>query len=114
MLEIFCGVVVVLFAIYYYMTAGNNFWKIRNVPGPAPSFAFGNVFKLMIAKESFPELLTGMYNMYKDEPMVGIFLRTKPVLILKDPDHIKDVLIKDFSAFVNRGFLKSERVRNYN
>ncbi|EFN73382.1 hypothetical protein EAG_07101, partial [Camponotus floridanus] len=33
-----------------------------------------------------------------------IFTGITPALIVKDPDLIKDILIKDFSKFSNRGF----------
>lgn len=67
----------------------------------------------MFGKESFPEFLTTIYNEYKDEQMIGIFFRKRPVLLLKDFDLIKDVMIKDFSKFANRGFLKTNPVSMY-
>ncbi|EFN73380.1 hypothetical protein EAG_07099, partial [Camponotus floridanus] len=33
-----------------------------------------------------------------------IFTGMTPILIVKDPDLIKDILIKDFPKFSNRGF----------
>ncbi|KAF7394824.1 hypothetical protein HZH66_007998 [Vespula vulgaris] len=40
--------------------------------------------------------------LYSDEPYIGIFVRNTPILILKDPILIKDVLIKDFTSFSER------------
>ncbi|XP_017757740.1 PREDICTED: probable cytochrome P450 6a14 [Eufriesea mexicana] len=106
-LEIVCGIIVALIAFYYYLTVNNNFWKNRGVPGPEPMVGFGNVQKLTLGKESLPDFLTRLYSEYKAERIFGIFLRRKPVLIVQDPELIKDVLIKDFSKFTNRGFLVS-------
>ncbi|EFN81691.1 Probable cytochrome P450 6a14 [Harpegnathos saltator] len=49
------------------------------------------------------EYLTEIYHYYKNETMIGIFARRTPILIVKDPDLIKDILIKDFSNFADRG-----------
>lgn len=38
-----------------------------------------------------------------NEPVLGCYLYTKPIIILRDLDVIKSVLIKDFSNFRNRG-----------
>ena len=106
--EIFCGIAAVLIALYYYFTAHFDFWTSRGVPGPKPIPVFGNVLATMIGKLSIPHLQQRLYTEYKDEPLVGIFIRRTPVLIVQDPEMIKDVLIKDFSKFVDRGFMKHE------
>lgn len=109
-LEILCGLALALIALYCYLTTRYNFWTSRGVPGPKPRLLFGNTMKLTIGMESLPQFLTRNYNDFKSEPVVGIFLRTVPVLMVKDSDLIKDILIKDFSKFANRGFLKSQPV----
>lgn len=62
-------------------------------------------------KISIGDYLTKIYNDYKEESFIGIFQRMTPVLIVKDPDIIKDILIKDFSVFSNKGFNIFEKVR---
>lgn len=108
--EFLCYVTVVFIALYYYFTAKFNFWKDRSVPGPKPIPVFGNIFWPMIGKVSIAEYLQKLHNEYKDEPMIGLFVRRTPHLVIQDPELIKDVLIKDFSKFANRGFLKQEIV----
>lgn len=36
---------------------------------------------------------------YKDVPYVGIYSYNKPQLLIRDPELVKDILIKDFSSF---------------
>lgn len=38
----------------------------------------------------------------KDEAVVGIYVINKPALIIREPELIKSVLIKDFNRFSNR------------
>ncbi|XP_011862711.1 PREDICTED: probable cytochrome P450 6a13 isoform X1 [Vollenhovia emeryi] len=101
--EILCGIVAVILAVYYYLTKNFNFWKSRGIRGPKPIPGFGNFKDVMLCNISMGDYLTELYNTYKDERMIGIFTRTTPVLIVKDPDLIKDILIKDFSVFSHRG-----------
>ncbi|XP_012231820.1 probable cytochrome P450 6a14 [Linepithema humile] len=102
--EILCGVVAVVLAFYYYLTSNFDFWKSRGIRGPQPIPIFGNVKDVMLAKKFIGDYTLELYNNYKDESMIGIFTRGKPILVLKDLDLIKDVLIKDFSNFTERDF----------
>ncbi|XP_025073878.1 cytochrome P450 6B2-like, partial [Pogonomyrmex barbatus] len=107
--EILCGIAVIILGLYYFLTSSYDFWKSRGVPGPRPIPGFGNFKDVMLTKISMGDYLMKVYNDYKDEPMIGIYTRKTPVLIIKDPDLIKDVLIKDFSKFADRGIPISEK-----
>ena len=87
-----------------------DFWKVRGVSGPKPSFPWGNFQDVMLNRKSLADYWNIIYKDFEDEPMVGIFVRTTPVLILKDPEFIKDVLIKDFTKFADRGLNIQEKV----
>ncbi|XP_018356444.1 PREDICTED: probable cytochrome P450 6a14 [Trachymyrmex septentrionalis] len=101
--EILCGIAAVILFLYYFLTLTFDFWKSRGVPGPRPIPGFGNFKDVMFTKISPGDYLTKIYNTYKDEPLVGIFSRKTPILIIKDLNLIKDVLIKDFTKFADRG-----------
>ncbi|KAK1122069.1 hypothetical protein K0M31_009912 [Melipona bicolor] len=107
--EIICGVVALLLAFYYYSVSAFGFWKSRGVPGPKPAFFVGNTMELMFGRIPIAQYLKRLYEEYKNEPMIGLYMRRSPVLILKDPELIKDVMIKDFAKFSDRGFAVHER-----
>ncbi|XP_076659950.1 putative cytochrome P450 6a14 [Halictus rubicundus] len=107
-LEIFLCVLAVLVALYYYFTAHFDFWNVRGIPGPKPVPVFGNVMRTMFGRISVSEFVINLREQYKNEPMVGIIVRRTPTLVIQDPDLIKDVLIKDFPKFADRGFIMSE------
>ncbi|XP_020294470.1 probable cytochrome P450 6a17 [Pseudomyrmex gracilis] len=98
-LELLSGILVAILALYYYFTSTFEFWKSRGVPGPQPIPFFGNFKDIILSKKPAHEYLTNLYSTYKDEPMIGIFVKRQPILILKDPDLIKNVLIRDFAVF---------------
>ncbi|KAF7395383.1 hypothetical protein HZH68_009433 [Vespula germanica] len=110
--EIFCTVVAVTLALYYYLTSTFNFWKERGVAGPRPYPLVGNIARTMFGKISMGDYLKELYDKpeFKNEPLIGIFTRRTPILIVKDPEMIKDVLIKDFSKISDRGITVFEKI----
>lgn len=102
--EILCGIAALFLVVYYYLTSTFDFWKNCGVPGPKPVPIFGTARDLMIAKTPLTEYTKSIYEQYRNEPMVGTFLGRTPCVILHDLELIKDVLIKDFSTFADRGF----------
>lgn len=108
--DILIGLAILGAIVYYYFTSTFDFWSSRGVVGPKPSVFFGNIKDVMFAKTSLHDFLDKDYYKYENEPMWGIFTRRSPILIIKDPEYIKDVLIKDFSMFSDRGLKVHERV----
>ncbi|KAH0547200.1 cytochrome P450 6j1-like [Cotesia glomerata] len=102
-MELIIGLVVVLILLYYYFTSTYNFWQERGVIGPKPTVLFGTIKDVILGRLSVGSYLKKVYDEYPNEPMVGIFTRWEPVLILNDMELIKNVLIKDFKFFMDRG-----------
>ncbi|XP_011159731.1 probable cytochrome P450 6a14 [Solenopsis invicta] len=100
--EILCACVVILYLIYRYVTADFDYWTSRGINGPKPIPFFGNVAKFMMGKKSLGDMYKEIYVQYPTESVVGVFLRGRPVLLLRDPKYIKQVLIKDFATFIER------------
>ncbi|XP_014616608.1 PREDICTED: probable cytochrome P450 6a14 [Polistes canadensis] len=111
-LELLFGLIAIIVALYYYYTSTFNFWKERGVAGPKPYPIIGNLGRALLGKVSTGDYLKELYDNpeYKNEPMIGIFIKKSPVLILKDLDMIKNVLIKDFSKICDRGVVTSPKV----
>lgn len=101
--EILCIIATIFLAVYYYFTSNYNFWKSRGIRGPKPIPVFGNFKDAALNNKFMGDYLLEIYNKYKDESVIGMFTGMTPILIVKDPDLIKDVLIKDFSKFADRG-----------
>lgn len=110
LLESLYGIIAFLFVLYYYYKMKFNFWKKRGVIGPEPTLLFGNTKDLILRKKSLVDYYKEIYNKYKHAPLIGIFDQTEPLLLVNDPELIKDVLITDSAVFSKRGFFRSETV----
>ena len=102
--QLLCGISVLLLAIYYHYSSCYNFWKSRNIPGPKPIIFIGNFLTVLLKRESIADWTKRLYDQYKNEPAFGIYMGTSPLLIPNNLDIIKDILIRDFSLFAERGF----------
>lgn len=100
-IEILCGLILCL--LYYYFTATFNFWKKRNVPGPPPKLFFGTIKDVILGKTTYKKYIKDVYDAYENAPFVGLFNVRDPILMIKDPEFIKNVFIKDAEIFSERG-----------
>ncbi|PSN51919.1 hypothetical protein C0J52_12805 [Blattella germanica] len=87
-------------AFYFYFTRNRDFWKERGVTYVKPYSIFGS--NPPFHKLSIGHFLYKLYNDYKGEPYVGIFLIDKPKLVPLDLELIKNVMVKDSHLFVDR------------
>ncbi|GAB0099406.1 hypothetical protein DMENIID0001_152620 [Sergentomyia squamirostris] len=93
--------------IYFYFKGVYKYWEKRNVEYLDPIFPFGNMKDVLLARADFGGFLQDLYNRTKDK-FFGIYLINRPCLVIKDPELIKTIIIKDFDHFVDRGILADE------
>jgi len=96
--------VTVLFAIiYYYCTSTFNVWKKLNVPYVRPIPLFGNYMNVALGIENPMEVYKKVYYELAGHKYGGMFQMRTPYLMIRDPETINNILIKDFSFFNDRG-----------
>ncbi|KAI2474337.1 hypothetical protein C4B38_000403, partial [Diabrotica virgifera virgifera] len=91
----------IIFLGYKYFTREFNYWKKRGVYTPKPIPFFGNLYDVATLKLTLYEYVQKIYD-ETEEPYFGMFIFDKPVLLIKSPKLIKDILIKDFNVFCDR------------
>lgn len=93
-------ILLVLISVFIGWVKWNySYFKIHKIQGPNPTFPVGNIGVNFTLKKHFGEAVTEWYNKYYDQPYFGYFKCFTPSLVLRDPDIIKDVLIKDYLSF---------------
>uniref|UniRef100_A0A146M9X5 Cytochrome P450 6a2 n=1 Tax=Lygus hesperus TaxID=30085 RepID=A0A146M9X5_LYGHE len=79
-----------------------NFWKNLGVPQVDVQYPF--IGNLMYSLKMAPhEATTLAYKAFPNERFVGTYTFQKPVLMVRDPELVEAVLIKDFSTLSDRG-----------
>jgi len=87
---------------YLYMTRKFNYWKKRGILEVPPTPFFGNFMECMFLKKSPGHFLKELYDQTKGLPYIGFYIVDKPVLLVCDRELIKNILVKDFSYFIDR------------
>lgn len=98
-------------SIYLFFKHKFNYWKNLGVPYIEPRIPFGNIqgFKRKLhSSEIFPRY----YAEIKAKSNVGfggIYFFTSPVVFPTDLKFLKNILVKDFQYFHDRGFFYNEK-----
>uniref|UniRef100_A0A1A9UNC7 Cytochrome P450 n=1 Tax=Glossina austeni TaxID=7395 RepID=A0A1A9UNC7_GLOAU len=108
--------ILLLFAIIYlfyrWATANNDFFLKRGIPYKKPKILFGNMWNLILKRKSIVDIVVDLYNEHNG-PVYGIFDSRQPVLLIRDPDIIKQITVKDFNHFINhRALFNDENDQN--
>lgn len=95
-------IVVVFIIFYFYITKDRYYFRDKGIRYEKPTFLIGNQGKLFRKKQTLLELYDEIYRKNNDVGLVGIFEMNKPIYMVRDPELIKQILIKDFDSFINR------------
>lgn len=94
-------VVVLLIVIYRWIARNNDYFLKRGIPHKKPNFLFGHMRKLVLAKCSFNDFIIDTYTHFPEEKVIGIYELMNPITMIRDPELIKQIGVKDFDHFVN-------------
>lgn len=110
----FVGVLIALMligvtALILYFKKQFNYWSSRNVPSLEPSIPMGNLGGVG-TKLHFAELTSKVYEQFKrGHQFAGFYYMNLPSVITIDLDLVKNILVKDFSSFHQRGIYYNEK-----
>nr|CAD7446875.1 unnamed protein product [Timema bartmani] len=109
-LDIVLFLTLIISALYLYLTRNFNYWKKKGIPYLKPTPFFGNLKDIILQKQHIGEYLRTAYEKTSGEPYFGLFAIDKPVIVAKDMDVIKNILVKDFDKFSDRSLSPVESV----
>lgn len=101
-------IVCVLSYVAYKFYQLQTYWKSRGVPYVQPKFLVGNMSET--ASKPFFMHYRDVYDKLKGKaPFVGFYFFLRPLAFITDLDLVKNILIKDFNNFVDRGMYTNEK-----
>ncbi|XP_076275240.1 cytochrome P450 9e2-like [Rhynchophorus ferrugineus] len=87
--------------IWYTLDKPLRYWSDRGVKQSKPWLIFGDSWVNVFRTKSFCEYIEWVYNMQPNSRYSGIYQFFTPTLILRDPDLIKQITVKDFDHFTD-------------
>lgn len=85
-----------------------TYWERRSIKYFEPSFPFGNVGPTVMQKMHIGVCAQELYRR-TTEPFIGMFGVTRPTLMVRDPELLRLIFIKNFSHFIDRGVYIDEK-----
>ena len=93
-----------LVSAYFWVQKQFSFWDKRGFLTIKPSFPFGN-FSGVGYNTTLAEKFDEIYKEFKGKaPICGYYTFLSPTLMPLDPELAKNILIRDFNSFHDRGF----------
>ncbi|CAD7079271.1 unnamed protein product [Hermetia illucens] len=97
------AVVIIITYVYISFKKSYRLWSSLNVPYLEPSFPFGNL-KDITKSRHFIYITRDLYEKLKGKrDYAGIWSFKSPMLFVTSADFAKDVLVRDFATFADRG-----------
>lgn len=95
--------------IYLWIKKRYNTWNARGFIGPPGHFPFGS--SKGFGQTKTPCLIyDDAYKSYKGKaPAIGIYLFLEPEVLIIDPELVKNVIVRDFKSFNDRGFYYNKK-----
>lgn len=97
----FSLVVVVLAAIYKFITHKQSYFEKLGIPHLKPYFLIGNQDGVVFKKRSFLHHVRWLYEQLPEAKYHGFYDFITPTIIIKDPELIKEVTVKHFDNFTD-------------
>lgn len=102
MLDVLVALATLAYLVYAYFSHAYNYWKDRGIPYKKPTFFFGNMKEQVLVRKQFSDIHTEIYNEVSDSKIVGFYEFKTPSLMIRDPQLIQQLLLKEFSSFHDR------------
>lgn len=96
------AVLLVTFLCYVYLTYHYGKWPGLGVPHAAPSPPFGSLRDVVMGSVPLVDAIHSLYHRFDGQRYFGIYEGRQPMLVIRDPQLVHTIMVKDFRSFVDR------------
>nr|XP_023018113.1 cytochrome P450 9e2-like isoform X1 [Leptinotarsa decemlineata] len=101
MLQLTLGVAIVAALYYFICVKPMRYWKNRGIQQTNPIWLFGDSWSTLMRQESTSDQAVRCYNQFPGVRYFGWYQFSLPTLMIKDPELIKQITVKDFDHFTD-------------
>ncbi|XP_049294622.1 probable cytochrome P450 9f2 isoform X1 [Anopheles funestus] len=95
------AIAAILALLYYYVRSRYRYFLDKPYPHLKPTFPFGSSGPIMLRQRDMIEHVEIVYNIHPDAKVVGAYDFLTPNLMLRDPECVKQIGVKDFDYFTD-------------
>lgn len=93
--------------LYHFLWEPMKYFKQRGIQYESPLPLLGNMTPVLFRRVSMAEQLQRLYNRFSNVKYFGMFNFMSPVIMVRDPDMIMSIAVKNFDHFCDhRGFVE--------
>uniref|UniRef100_A0AAT9UU58 Cytochrome P450 6PZ21 n=1 Tax=Maconellicoccus hirsutus TaxID=177089 RepID=A0AAT9UU58_MACHI len=103
--------------VYWYFKKSFLLFEKLGIPYLKPTLVFGNMTDVILQRKSMAEGYADLYRKLEPHRFAGVYTTKEPSILIRDPELLRNILIKDFEYFTDRGFSvdpKTEPMTAYN
>ncbi|GAB0096689.1 Cytochrome P450 [Sergentomyia squamirostris] len=89
------------FLAYKWSISTYGLFEERGLKYIPPLPFFGSFKDLFLQTKNFSDMFKELYNYYPNEKLYGVYEMRKPLFMIRDPELIKQMCVKDFDHFLD-------------
>ncbi|KAL3273880.1 hypothetical protein HHI36_015306 [Cryptolaemus montrouzieri] len=93
--------VFLLMILYIWIMEQHRYWVRKNMISRKVVPIFGDFFLVLLGKESFNDLLFRIYKKFHYARYIGGYRLLTPILVVRSPEIIKQISVKEFGSFMD-------------
>lgn len=101
-LEVLICIVALCWSFHCYYTRHYDYWGKRGVPHVRGTFPLGSYGQIISSRIPPGAFFHRMYQQFPGARYFGAYELRRPVLVVRDPDLVKRIVVADFDHFVDR------------
>lgn len=99
-----------LVLLYLFLKQTYTYWARKGFPSLPPDIPWGCLRPVVVQQtKSFGEQVRDIHLQNPGSPYLGLYFLFRPVLLIRDPELVKRVLVTDFDHFYDRGMFYNEK-----
>lgn len=91
----------IILLLYHYGSKKYEYFLTKPIPALKPTFLLGNTGPMMFRRRDVSSHVKMLYNSFGDYKIGGFYDLMKPIFMLRDPEVIKQIAVKDFDYFMD-------------
>jgi len=96
--------------LYYFISSKLSHFKRLNIPHVRPIPLLGHMAPFIFRRLSLEENIRRIYNLFPDVKYFGFYEFMTPIYVIRDPEMITTIAIKNFDNFCDHRDLLNKKI----